>query len=142
LRLLPSGEKTLGAKILSLLTTNKVIMSVAIQPLATDIITLFVVSNDRIFAPNVFSPDGNNRNDFFFLSAGTDVERIEDLKIYDRWGTMVFEQAEATPNDPTVGWDGSFRGEPLNPAVFVYRAVVVFKDGRMEEIVGDVTLIR
>lgn len=108
----------------------------------TDVITLFVVSEDKIFAPNVFSPNGDNRNDFFFLSAGTDVERIEDLKIYDRWGTMVFEQAEATPNDPTTGWDGSFEGTPLNPAVFVYRAVVIYKNGRSEEIVGDVALIR
>ena len=108
----------------------------------TDLITLFVTSDDKIFTPNVFSPNGDNRNDFFYLSARTDVDRIENLKIYDRWGTMVFEQAEVTPNDPTTGWDGSFEGTPLNPAVFVYRAVVVYKNGRTEEIVGDVALIR
>ena len=37
------------------------------------------------------------------------------LIIYDRWGEKVFESA-----DITDGWDGTFNGKPLDPAVFTY----------------------
>ncbi|MEM1325223.1 MAG: gliding motility-associated C-terminal domain-containing protein [Bacteroidota bacterium] len=107
-----------------------------------DILTLFVVNDDRIFMPNAFSPNGDSRNDRFFLQVGENVDRIDDLKIYDRWGMLVFQQNEVPLNDPTAGWDGTFRGKLLNPAVFVYSAIITYKDGRTETILGDVTLIR
>jgi hypothetical protein len=45
-------------------------------------------------------------------------------------------------NDESVGWDGNFRGNPVNPAVFVWRAIVEFLDGAVEILSGDVTVKR
>lgn len=108
----------------------------------SDQLTIFVENESEVFRPNAFSPNGDSRNDFFFLQVGTNVERIENLRIYDRWGTMVFQQPEVPINDPTAGWDGTFEGTLLNPAVFIYSATVVYKDGRTENLLGDVALIR
>ena len=46
------------------------------------------------------------------------------------------------PNDPAYGWDGNYRGKPLNPGVFAWFAEVEYIDGFVEIIKGDVTLVR
>jgi gliding motility-associated-like protein len=50
--------------------------------------------------PNVFTPNNDLTNDLFRPFPYTSVERI-DLKIFNRWGTVVFET-----NDPEINWDG------------------------------------
>ena len=38
------------------------------------------------------------------------------------------------------GWNGEFRGQPVNPGVYVYLVEVEFKDGVKVKYTGDVTL--
>lgn len=105
---------------------------------------IFIKVNRRrdIFFPTAFSPDSDGSNEKFTLFAGPNVEQVNVLKIFNRWGEMVYSQSFFNPNDPDIGWDGSFNGELLNPAVFVYYAEVTFIDGRTEIFTGDVALIR
>ena len=46
------------------------------------------------------------------------------------------------PNDPTLGWDGSFRGKQMDPGVYVYYIKIKRKDGSVEVFKGDVTLVK
>ena len=46
------------------------------------------------------------------------------------------------PNSPTIGWDGSYKGNPMNPGVFVWVAEIEFIDGQREIFKGDVTVVR
>jgi hypothetical protein len=55
---------------------------------------------------------------------------------------MVVELKNFALNDPSKGWDGSFRGELVDPAVFVWVAEVVYRDGSTEVLKGDITVIR
>jgi large repetitive protein len=96
--------------------------------------------NHDIYIPNVFTPNGDGTNDTFSPLNNPTVARIEKLQIYDRWGELIWEGYDFEPE--RLGWDGNFRGKPMNPAVFVYVANVLFKDGTKEKLVGDVTLIR
>ncbi len=95
-----------------------------------------------VWAPNVFSPNGDQVNDHFTIFGRPTLINIDKLQIYDRWGELVYEDYNLPPNDATHGWDGSFRGQDLNPAVFVYVAHVRFVDGELRMLYGDVTLIR
>lgn len=52
--------------------------------------------------PNVFTPNGDNKNDFFTPLPNWRFVRDVDIKIYDRWGLLMFET-----NDPNVLWDGT-----------------------------------
>ena len=101
------------------------------------------INNDReVFAPNVFSPDGDGVNDQFTLYGNKNVEVIETLQIFDRWGNLMFKRDVFPPDQPLLGWDGTFRDRPMNPGVFVFWAKVKFKDGTTQTIKGDVTIIR
>jgi gliding motility-associated-like protein len=104
---------------------------------------LMPVIHREVFAPNVFSPNEDGINDFFFLSSHPDaITEIPILRIYDRWGGLVFQGIDLESNRPEQGWNGKIDGEFTNPGVFVWVAEVEYTDGLMETISGDVTIIR
>jgi len=51
--------------------------------------------------PNVFSPNGDGNNDLFTPVLPYKYVKDIDIKIYDRWGLLVFEST-----DPNINWDG------------------------------------
>ena len=107
-----------------------------------DQVVISVDKDRNIYIPNAFSPDNNGINDIFQVYAGVGVREILVLRIYDRWGEQVYEANNISPFDNKTGWDGFFREEAMNPAVFVYYAEVLFVDNERKEYAGDVTLLK
>ncbi len=106
-----------------------------------------IVKVDRevdIYAPNIIRPDDPDGNNATFLLFARDesVALIKKLQIFDRWGSMIFANQDFRPNDESAGWHGDYRGEPVNPAVFVWWAEVELVDGRELLVKGDVTVFR
>ena len=97
---------------------------------------------DDIFAPNVFSPNGDNINDRFSISGGEGVAVIEILQVYDRWGNQLYSAQNLPINDFSQGWDGRVNGKHLNPGVFVFYAKLRLTNQKTKEIKGDFTLIK
>ncbi len=120
------------------------LQATASEGCSTDASVAVVVNrNVEIFAPNIFSPNGDGANDRFTLfAADSQVRNIERLEIYDRWGNQVFVGANLRPGNLQEGWDGNFRGQPLDPAVFIYFATVEWADGRTTLLRGEVVLMR
>ncbi|MBK8735532.1 MAG: gliding motility-associated C-terminal domain-containing protein [Saprospiraceae bacterium] len=96
----------------------------------------------KVTVPNVFSPNGDGLNDFFTLISDSSVEKINSLKIFDRWGELIFESKDAIPNSSIGAWDGTFRNEPINPGVYVYLISYQNKIGDIFTIAGDITLLK
>ena len=88
-----------------------------------------------IFIPNAFSPNLDGENDTYLVT-GAVVETM-DLKIYTRWGELVFETT-----DPTQGWDGTFNGKQVDPVVFMYHLTVGCIDKREFIKKGNITVVR
>ena len=102
---------------------------------------LVLVKNEReVYAPNVFSPNDDGVNDGFTLFT-KGVSRIRSLRVFDRWGNAVFAKLDFPPNDERNGWQGDFRGETVNPAVFVWYAELEFVDGSLRFYTGDVSVV-
>lgn len=106
--------------------------------------TLLRVGKDRnVYIPNAFSPNGDGANDTFFINSDShSVKQINRFRIYDRWGEQLFESLNVQPNDPSKGWDGTFKGEELNPGVYTYYAELEFVDNVRQLFKGDVSLIK
>ncbi|MBC7884341.1 MAG: gliding motility-associated C-terminal domain-containing protein [Saprospiraceae bacterium] len=107
----------------------------------SDDITISVKNLRNVFFANIFSPNRDGNNDYFQPVIGPGVEEVQTFSIFDRWGNLVFEKSNYRP-DPTGtdGWDGTFNGQRLDPAVFVYYTSVLFIDGKVIEYSGSVTL--
>ncbi len=109
---------------------------------AGDEVNIIVDQRQRVYLPNIFSPNGDNTNDVFFPQGDARVENVDAFQIYNRWGETVFEAYNIPINDPQFGWDGTFRGEQMNSAVFVYHIQVTYQNGMQEQYNGDFTLMR
>ncbi len=108
-------------------------------------ISVTVDPNRNVYVPNVFWP-GNpgGLNDHFNPQIGRGVERVNYMRIYDRWGALMYSREDFFPNNDNLaeGWDGKYKGDYVNPAVFVYVIEVVFLDGKVLTYRGDVTVVR
>jgi gliding motility-associated-like protein len=95
----------------------------------------FICGDPYLYIPNAFSPNGDNNNDVLYVK-GTLIKEMV-FRIYDRWGELVFESF-----DRADGWDGTFRGRPLDPDVYDYYLKVICIDDEESIIKGNITLIR
>ena len=108
---------------------------------ASDKIRVRSVKNFDLYIPNVFSPDLDGINDVWYVFGDlSKVTKIKILRIYDRWGALMFEASNFPPNDPDFGWNGKSKGKLLNPAVFVYYLEAEFIDGSSRLYKGDITI--
>jgi gliding motility-associated-like protein len=107
-----------------------------------DMLTVRVDVDADIYIPNVFSPNDDGINDKVTVFTDHRVKRVVYLEIFDRWGNQVFKGEDFEPNDPDLGWDGTFKGKKMNPAVFAYTAQVELLNGETLSRKGDITLLR
>ena len=70
------------------------------------------------------------------------ISRVKSLKVYSRWGELVFSRENFPANDVTLGWDGTMKGQALAPDVYIYTWEVVCMNNEVLIYNGDVTLIR
>lgn len=110
--------------------------------IAIDSITILVVKDRPIYFPNAFSPNDDGFNDGFTLYGGPAARQINRLRVFDRWGGLVFDGVNLPMGFEAAGWDGTVKGEPAQSGVYVFMAEVEFIDGESVLYEGDVTLLR
>ncbi len=101
-----------------------------------------IVLKRHVYVPNIFSPNDDGENDFFSVFSDASLDNVALLQVYDRWGELVFEKQNFAPNVEEYGWDGNYRGRPVNPGIFVWLIKVTFIDGLTLQLKGDVTVFR
>lgn len=97
--------------------------------------------NSNVFMPNTFSPNGDGNNEIFY-PRGTSLNRAKVLRIFNRWGEVVFERHDFAVNNPANGWDGTVKGQKANAGVYVYQLEVYCSNGELLKYNGNVALIR
>ena len=123
-------------------TTYKLTASNPGKCSSSDEVKIIVLcETDNIFMPNTFSPNGDGINEIFY-PRGSGVRSIRAMRIFNRWGEMVFQRQDISPNDPSAGWDGRYKGRLLPPDVYVYFVDVICDNQGMVSKKGDVALIR
>jgi gliding motility-associated-like protein len=101
-----------------------------------DTVTIFVTQGGEVlYIPNSFSPNDNYINELFCVY-GTSIKTI-DIKIYDRWGELVFHST-----DIKQGWDGKLRGKNVEGGVYVYAVNCEWLSGASAYRNGIVTVLR
>ena len=111
--------------------------------ISTDTLRVTVIDPDEldcnlIFLPKAFTPNGRGplQNETYGISNPEAMEDLVSFEIFDRWGSLVF-----STTDRFAQWDGTFKGQAINPGVFLYK--VVYKCENEEQIkAGSLTLLR
>jgi gliding motility-associated-like protein len=95
--------------------------------------------------PNVFTPNGDGKNDYFIPFHLQYVEKFIkniDIKIFNRWGTLVFQTSE-----PGIEWDGKdmHSKKDCSDGVYFYVCTVYEESlkGPVNKVLsGTVTILR
>jgi gliding motility-associated-like protein len=105
----------------------------------TDTVWVYLLATpcgpNSVYIPNAFSPNGDGKNDVLYVRANNVTQLY--FAVYDRWGQRMFET-----RDISKGWDGTFKGKQIDPAVFGWYAEGLCDGGKKFELKGNVTLIR
>lgn len=110
--------------------------------ISSDDITIFVQKVRNVYIPNAFSPNGDGINDRLTVFAGQNVSQVNNLRVFSRWGELLFEAENFAPNDVNFGWDGIFNGEKMNAGLYIFFTEIEFLDGEKVIFKGDFALIR
>jgi gliding motility-associated-like protein len=94
--------------------------------------------NNSIYVPNAFTPDNDNLNEIFLPIVQEGVN-VYNLKIFTRWGQMIFETSEYN-----VGWNGTFEGIMCENVVYVWLITysTTCTGERILQKSGSITLIK
>ena len=87
--------------------------------------------------PNIFSPNGDDNNDILWVRGNGVATEGFSLRIWNRYGEMVFDSYSQNN-----GWDGTYKSAPAPAGSYKYYVKVTFLDGTVEELTGNITLLR
>ncbi|MBS1587065.1 MAG: gliding motility-associated C-terminal domain-containing protein [Bacteroidetes bacterium] len=90
------------------------------------------IAHDDIFVVTGFTPNGDGKNDYFVIK-GLENYKSNELKIFNRWGRMVYTAAN---------YRNDWAGNGLDMDTYMYLLKVKDMNGKERVIKGDVTLIR
>lgn len=97
--------------------------------------------NSNVFVPNTFSPNGDGSNDVFYVR-GSGLARVKSLRIFNRWGELIFQKRDFAVNDISTGWDGTYNGRTLEPDTYIYQVDVFCENSESVRFDGSLALIR
>lgn len=104
---------------------------------AKDTVNIVVYKVDAgMYVPNAFSPNGDGVNDLF-RPIPIGIKTFLSFRVYDRLGSLIFSTSTAN-----AGWDGTFKGKPLDQDVFVWTVEGIDYENNKISKRGSVMLIR
>jgi hypothetical protein len=95
----------------------------------------------EIILPNIIYP-GSQSNGSFFVADYAKIDKINFMRIFDRWGNKVFTSEDFKPTDSKGSWNGKINNKDIVPGVYAYTIELTLKDGRVQLINGDVTVVK
>jgi len=107
-----------------------------------DDLTITTIVIKDVYQPNIFNPTDDGLNDTFTLGFGSSVVNFLSLRIYDRWGNLIFQQLNLPLNDLDTGWNGMIGSDLATPGIYAYVAEVEFLNGDIDFYKGSLTLVR
>ncbi|WP_346320918.1 PKD domain-containing protein [Chitinophaga sp. YIM B06452] len=106
-----------------------------------DVLVKVTCDMGAVFLPTGFSPNKDGVNERFYPK-GRGIKEVAWMRIYDRWGGLVFERTHFQINSAAAGWDGTWKNKPAPYGSYVYAIETVCEDGTTFVFRGTVTLIR
>ena len=116
--------------------TLKELQCTAIDSIKVKVIDPATLQCNTVFLPQAFTPNGDDRNDQFFISNPYAIEDLTIFEIFDSWGGRIF-----STNDKFAHWDGSFNGQQLNSGIYLWKVRFRCRGQDLSQF-GSVTILK
>ncbi len=111
----------------------------ALEP-GCDSIRVLDLQVGSVFIPNIFSPNGDNINDFFQVFSKDETIEIKAYRIFNRWGSIIYEVKNFKINELDKWWNGESKGKKMNNGSYTYYIEISCSD-KIIPFKGSVTLV-
>ncbi len=108
----------------------------------TSVVQVVLDKEQLLYVPNAFSPNFDGQNDYFQMFPYCGVSHLKNLKIFDRWGALVFSKKELNPLNPSDFWDGRIGGKLASTGVYIWQVEITLVDGTVLRRSGDVSVLK
>ena len=108
---------------------------------ARDSVYLQIVSHDEIYLPDAFSPNGDQVNDYYYPQGSANIT-VQEFRIFDRWGEVIFDTDHCVINESSTGWNGQMNHRMVNPGVYLLYLRYSQPDGTTKLLTRSFSLIR
>jgi len=99
------------------------------------IVPATALGTNQVFVPNVFTPNGDGRNDVLYVY-GNYINSMK-LQVFNQWGELIF-----ISTDKNIGWNGAYKNRLQPVGVYAYTLVAVLNDGTTIKKQGSINLVR
>ncbi len=96
----------------------------------------------RVYIPNAFSPNGDGVNDFMGIYTDAALQEIRYLRIFNRWGKLVYQKNNMPAGSLNQLWDGRQNAILMPLGTYIYSFEATFIDGESKVFSGEITLFR
>jgi gliding motility-associated-like protein len=90
-----------------------------------------------LFVPNAFTPNGDGKNDLFYLQGEGILDGSYTIRIFNRWGEEIFFS-----NDTENSWDGTCKGKPAALGAYIYIIEFLDWESHRHTMKGSVNIYR
>ncbi|MEY3947039.1 MAG: hypothetical protein RJB03_1745, partial [Bacteroidota bacterium] len=106
--------------------------------MTTDSVLVRIFEEQDVFVASAFTPNRDGKNDRIYpILVGVDI--FNYLKIFNRWGTLVYQSNSI---DPAKGWDGAYEGNDQPADTYTWVVDAVGQNGKPIRKSGSLVLIR
>jgi len=125
-----------------LLESGNVSLTVTNLEGCTETASVFLegTKDKRVHIPNAMSPNNDGVNDRFFVWVSPFVSKLGPMRIFDRWGNMLWTGIEDQLRI-NAGWDGVVRGDVVQSGVYTYTLEVEYIDGDFRVYQGEIHVL-
>ncbi|MDQ2718480.1 MAG: PKD domain-containing protein [Bacteroidota bacterium] len=99
-------------------------------------INITAFKGSAVYVPTAFTPNNDGLNDIMRPHL-IGIKTFYYFTIYNRWGQKMF-----TTNKPNQGWDGVYKGNPIDAGSFVWVLKAVDYIGKKYDLKGSFVLLR
>ena len=99
--------------------------------------TVIITGEYGIYIPNAFTPDFDNKNDWFGPKGFGISSENYHFMIFDRWGEKMFDT-----NTLYESWDGNYKGTRVQGDTYVWKLSFMDVNMKKHELIGHVTIIQ
>jgi hypothetical protein len=97
-----------------------------------------------VYVPNIINMASSHQQNRILGVYGDPrlIKNINYFRVFDRWGTEVYESTTMMPNDQREGWDGTLKNSETMPGTYIYYTEILLYNGEVMRKSGDITVVR
>ncbi|MBK8850683.1 MAG: gliding motility-associated C-terminal domain-containing protein [Saprospiraceae bacterium] len=104
---------------------------------------LVVKDSPKVYVSNIFSASASSgANGIWKVVTNDPALVLHELSVFSRWGERMYHKTNFTISENEGLWDGTFRGQKVQPGVYVYQLTYTNEKGEEVMLTGDITVVR